>query len=547
MTSDNASKSSPGWINTSTIGIVLLLGALVASLVRVVSVRKELEPSGKVVLRIAHWQLEGDHVLAIDTAIADYEKLHPNVHIIQNAVPESVYAQWLNTSLIGGSPPDIAELGMSRLVQNDQYTVRFFRSLGDVLALPNPYNAGTPMENAPWKETFVDGMRGGYSDTLQDYFKIPTTVFVWRLFYNKNLLREATGSDVPPKTFGELIAACEKIKKLGRPGKKIYPIVNANRIWLFFENFKVSFTAGLEPKLDTDLNGEITDVETYEGFVRKQWDMNSPEIREFYNCMKRLCEEFPEGFMGMDRQMAIYTFTQQGAAFITSGSWDVQSIEKFARGSFDVGVMEIPIPAKGEPWGNDVVGRATEAVTGGGVGYGVCKTSRHQKEAIDFLQFLTSQQRNGRYMAIAGWPPVIIGSPTSEAMKAFQPNPEGYLASIQFNLGPQVNSVFDGQVVRFLQGESGYDEFATKYEAVVVDPNVGGDKLWVSKFKEIGQQSRGQEQVLAVQSVRELMDPSATDAAEKYRRVLLQQVRKNNGRELKSRFEQARGKPMPIQ
>jgi hypothetical protein len=50
--------------------------------------------------------------------------------------------------------------------------------------------------------------------------------------------------------------------------------------------------------------------------------------------------------------------------------------------------------------------------------------------------------------------------------------------------------------------------------------------------------------MLAVQSVRLLMDPNAEDASTKFRTTLLQQVRANNGKDFAYDFEQVRNKPI---
>src|SRR5690242_821021 len=62
-------------------------------------------PNGEVI-RIAHWQLEAGYRGSMDQAIKRYEALNPGVKILQLAITEKVYGQWLNTHLLAGTAPD---------------------------------------------------------------------------------------------------------------------------------------------------------------------------------------------------------------------------------------------------------------------------------------------------------------------------------------------------------------------------------------------------------------------------------------------------------
>jgi ABC-type glycerol-3-phosphate transport system substrate-binding protein len=69
--------------------------------------RREAAAVDTVTIRIAHWQLEAGAREGLAEAAAEYEKLHPHVRIIQEAIPESTYGQWMSTQLMGGTAPDI--------------------------------------------------------------------------------------------------------------------------------------------------------------------------------------------------------------------------------------------------------------------------------------------------------------------------------------------------------------------------------------------------------------------------------------------------------
>jgi ABC-type glycerol-3-phosphate transport system substrate-binding protein len=248
----------------------------------------------------------------------------------------------------------------------------------------------------------------------------------------------------------------------------------------------------------------------------------------------------------MDRQTALFRFANEQALMFYTGSYDAKSIAKQCEGRFDVGVFQFPVPAPQEKYGAYVRGPATESNSAGWSGFGIYKGSPHPDVAIDFLRFFTSQPYNGPIMEIASWAPIVRGSRTSEQMRPFIPNPIGYSARLEMGLTDYGNpqAVYFNEFTRFLQGEESLDQLAAKYDAAVRDPSNGGDYIWAMEYANQRQQSRTQERLLSIQSLRAMLDPRATDAPEKYRRNLVVQVRNNVGEGHRYNFEQLRHKPI---
>lgn len=535
------------WLNGTLFGVALLALAAAASAVQVYRAHRDAAPPGKKILRVAHWQLEAGYRDAIDFAIKEYEKLHPDVKVVQMAVTERVYQEWLNTQLIAGEAPDVVEIGKGKYASNEEYTVRFFRPMSDKIVEPNPYNVGTDLEGIPWKDTFLDGMLGGFYATYQDYYRIPSTAFVMRMFYNKDMLREATGSEEPPETFDELIRACDAVRELGRKkGVGVTPIVNCYYAGTFLDTMRTAFTASLEKELDLDLNGEISIPEAYAGFAAGQWDMQHPNVKGYFECARELCKQFRNDFNAMDRQTAMYLFGQEQACFLTTGSWDGSTVFKQGEGKFEIGVCQIPIPGKdNERWGQLIAGKPTEASQYGLGPYGIYSKSKHLDQAIDFLQFFTSQPYNGPIQEKASWAPIVIGSPASDFIKLFIPDPIGYLSRVPFDMANEVKIVFDGAQAQYLQGELSYEEFTKQYESILRHKTAGGDYVWAREYDTQQRNARNQERLLSIQALRMLSEPGADDAGLKYNRMLLQQTQGNNGEGTRYRFEQIRDKPIP--
>jgi len=147
--------------------------AFVMASVSIYMNRQEQAPEGAIVLRIGHWQLEGSVRDALNLMAERYRKeVNPNVYIIQDAIPEMVYGQWLTTQLMGGTAPDMLEMGIGvpyHLIV--QYYNRYFVPLTPYVDRTNPHNRGTSLESTPLRSTFKDGMRNSYIEELQEYMK----------------------------------------------------------------------------------------------------------------------------------------------------------------------------------------------------------------------------------------------------------------------------------------------------------------------------------------------------------------------------------------
>ena len=63
--------------------------------------------------------------------------------IIQEAIPDTVYRQWITTQLMGGTAPDLMEIGHYGMFPKTlwvSYYNRYFIPLTRYIVEPNPYN-----------------------------------------------------------------------------------------------------------------------------------------------------------------------------------------------------------------------------------------------------------------------------------------------------------------------------------------------------------------------------------------------------------------------
>ena len=458
----------------NAIGLALLAGAFIWALVTVTV--RTFGPHGesaltkdKKVIRFAHWQLEGGFVAAVNDAMREYEALHPDVVVEQIDVHERAYSQWVQTQLVGRTAPDLIEL---RFLSN--LIVRYFTPVTELTNRPNPYNgrewvdrlwplvkadedrrrealrrqgktaeeiadlipprpdAPPPeaydLEGMPWRNTYIDGMLGGYFPELQDYYGIPMSVFTVRCYANKQILKAAAGVTEPPKTFGEFLRLCQAIQDYARANRlKLVPIAGSNYTESMFRGRYWDMAGwGLLDKQDVNDDGGVSAAERLLAFMGGKIDMvRDPYVEAGHRILFDISRYFNPGFMAANRDQSVFLFAQGNAAMIATGTWDAGSLWQQVEGDFDILIFDFPVPAPGEPYADLIPYRCSEAGTTAQGLMGLSKFSRHPEVALDFMHFLTSRLVNEQVNLKWRWFPAIRGAQTDRLLRAFEPRVEG--------------------------------------------------------------------------------------------------------------------------
>jgi multiple sugar transport system substrate-binding protein len=151
-------------------------------------------------------------------------------------------------------------------------------------------------------------------------FALPWTVDTRVLFYNKDLLRKAGLPDTPPTTFGQMLAACEKIRSLNVDGVYGFGVNGADEHRLYKKILSFFWSAGGDvfdgsgkPVLNTPQN--VAALESYVALAR--------------------C-----GFIETQRQLD-NMFLRGNLGFVISGSWLLDKIAK-ENSSLNFGVALVP-------------------------------------------------------------------------------------------------------------------------------------------------------------------------------------------------------------
>ncbi len=295
----------------------------------------------------------------LDDYIRAYEKLHPEIEIVKEVTPFEDYLKKIQIASVSGRGADIYHV-------YSLWGVELVKS-GILDAPPQAVKNDVRKNYVP---VAVNGV------TINgDIWGIPTEIDNYALVYNKRLLREG-GYSEPPKTWDELVEMAKKLTKFDSNGN--------------IKQYGFTFLAGWESAVVHPFlamlwsnGGEFLSADF------KKALFNSPQGVEALDAQLKLFHE-----KGTDVNGSVWDFPNGNIAMMVMAPWDENNLkttmgERYA----DVGVAPIPVMKK----------PATSLYTWFA---GVGKSSKHKKEAWDFLMWLTAQvqgpnqtTRMGDYLA----------------------------------------------------------------------------------------------------------------------------------------------------
>ena len=447
---------------TPWIGVGLLVATFSVSLLNITRRGREEADPGLRILRIAHWQLEAGPSAAIDEIAREYERRHPGVRVEQLRIPERIYPQWVTTQLVGGTAPDLVQVGTA--IDNERLA-RFFEPVTEHALAPNPYNEGTELAGLPWRETFYDGMASGFDENLQDYYGAAMFVGSVRMFYNRDLLVRITGADAPPRTLAEYEALCRRVREYAvETGRDLVPVAGSryNAPMMVETQFRAvtqKLALTVAPRLV--LRSEPEHVLL--GFVEGTLGFATPEVRAGLDVMRRTGRTMQPGFTQLQREDASILFQQGHALMIATGSWDATGM--FANDAFRVGAFELPMPMPDDPeFGGFVLGRTAEVGASAFNPFGITRSSPNLELALEFMRFMTSQEQNRVFARVSGWLPMVKGVEPREQMKVFMPRYEGYPQGFGLGLGADTRRILGSSLNQLYQASGTVEAFVGAVE-----------------------------------------------------------------------------------
>lgn len=490
---------SAGWSPRAWLPLasaLLLLGGIYAwSLWRATATARDPLPDGTVVVRLAHFMLEPQARSAFAAALADFESLRRAegrpVVVRTIEVPERTLAPWLRTQLVGGTAPEIVMLqNANSRTLNDQMVARYLTALSPHLQRPNPRNAGTPLADTPWQQTFYDGLElSGINFRLNEHYAVPLSAISNRLLINRSLLEEilahpahaglraAMPPDGLPRTYDQFIRICAAtVAYAEAAGRPIYPLAGSstNTLNLLGEFFS-SQTQGFIEEFAWSPTFRV-----YEGTGALLRDLSAgrrhltdyPAIVSGYRLLRDVGRYFQPGFLQHGREDAQFLFGQERALMVSVTSTEAGAFTAAIAGRFDIGIVAVPVPDRDHPvYGPFVLGPQTEANASSDTLLSLVSfaPSASHEAALDLVHHLTSVAGNSRFAAVAGLVPSVLLAEPTDAARAFVPRVEGFPPSYEptFNLSPVRDEFFRLGHLLF-DSRVPLEEFINAYESRIV-------------------------------------------------------------------------------
>jgi len=418
------------------LGLLLALAFYIVSVIMVFRIQRGGDILDKNVKTItfAHWSLEDGFREGFDEAIKLFEeykaKQGQKVKVLQTTVPFPGYTQWFMTQLIGGDPADVIKIGASSDIQN-----QYFTPLSQYIGNPNPFNKGTPLEGVPWKDTYVDDMRGSLDWNYAEYYGVGICVHTFRMYVNMELLQKATGSRKLPETLTEWLSICEKMREYGKKiGKPVIPV----GVRGFDRGTINSLLSYYQSQLNADLNdtlpefcGDISAVDIFKGL--EDGKISRERQLAAVSVIAEIGKYFCDGFPSTDLEQTKFLFFTGNVGFFPEGTWNAFSM--INNSPFEVEIIDVPVIGPDHKYSKFFSGRPYEQGAVGAM-FGIPKASKNFGLALEFLQFITSWKINQMTMVDhCKWIAAVKKVKYTGIMAKMQPLPGSRRANAGFYFG----------------------------------------------------------------------------------------------------------------
>ena len=357
-------------------------GALAAASAAVLP-RGAAQAQEKVTLSFLHKWPEPTYMAFFQKIVQEYEAAHPDVTIKMDAVADDPYKAKIRVVMASGNSPDIY---FSWSGEYAHQFVRAGRALDITAALQGPEWQGR------WPAAMLDPFR--FDGKL---YGVPMNQSAAVFAYNRAIF--ARVGVTPPQNWSELLAVCEKLKAAGvtpialgtqAPWTAAHYIGDLNAKLVPAATRTADYTlAAPEDKLFTD-PGYTEALTRFQELLTKGYFNRSPNAMT----MAMVRGSFASGREGMVLTEIVTLDPMRSAKIGTDG----------------LGMFPIP-PIEG--------GHGDQkAVTGAPDGFLISSATQHAKQALDFLNLLTSRASGAMYTKQTGRPSATIGAITTDNASA---------------------------------------------------------------------------------------------------------------------------------
>ncbi|MCY9205227.1 ABC transporter substrate-binding protein [Bacillus atrophaeus] len=331
---------------------------------------------GKVTLKFFHrWPKEPERRY-FEEVVKEFEKEHADIHIQTEAVLNDSYKDKIKVMLGTSSPPDVF------FSWSDEFAAKFIRG-NKALDLSSYYKNDTK-----WSSQLVGTQIKPFTYEEKEY-GVPWQMDAKSFFYNKDIFEKLNLK--PPSTWEELIEVSKKLKANGYT-----PISFGTKA-----PWTISHYIGT-------LNQRMVDEKTRErDYDAKTGEFTDEGYVKALEKLKELMPYFNEHVNSIDHEYARQQFKSGKSAMMYAETAEIKLVEPV-----NLGLFSFP----------DITGQkgSSNALTGAPEGFMISSKTKHPKEAMEFLQFLTSKKMGEKLVKDVGKYSAVQGTATEENSTATQ-------------------------------------------------------------------------------------------------------------------------------
>jgi raffinose/stachyose/melibiose transport system permease protein len=301
-----------------------------------------------------------------------YEAEHPNIKV--NLYGDPRIGDLLRVRILEKDFPEITngDFGGWNLIRHGDV-----EDLNAALSGPDYDHTGS------WRNSFLPGTLDRYTEAGRSY-AVPLSYYVQSIWYNRKLFREHCWTQ--PATWAQLLQLCRQIKTSG-----LAPFAFQGRYPYYAQALVDSAYYQQAGKTAFDAQKKL-----------EPGSYDNAAMRQALTFVQTLAiQYFQPGAMGMGHTEAQLQFFLGHTAMIPCGSWLKSEMAGKIPEGFELGTFNLPAVDGGK-------GDASAVLAASGY-YTVFSHSKHPKEAVDFLRFLTSKRIATLFCRDRGIPVAIRG------------------------------------------------------------------------------------------------------------------------------------------
>ncbi len=392
------------------------------------------DESDKIVLKFLHKWPQPQYAPYFEEVVKEFESQNPDIKIKMEAIADEPIKDKLRVILGGSEVPDIM------FSWSGEFARKFVRA--DAALDLTPYLE----EDAAWKDSFIPASLQPFSSDGKNY-GIPLRFNGKFFVYNKEIF-DKHGLQAP-KTWDEFLDVLDTLKEEGET-----PLMLGNESpWA-----AIHYLTGLNQKM-VDQEVRMNDYNPRSGEFTDSGYVKAMEMLAELNEKGYFMDNVNSSSHDMVKQMF---FAGKGAMFYVELE-EFQDVENALKGNW--GFFPMPSIADGNG--------SQKYITGAPDGFIVSSKTKHPKEAIEFLKFLTSKENSLKLVKDIGWPSPIEGATNPDtALKQvaegvdYMKQAEGMAEWLDTDVHAKVADVYLSNIQLLLDGSKSPEEIIKEVQAV---------------------------------------------------------------------------------